>query len=190
MNVVSALEWVSRLTRAAVFAAVCVVMSMGGHVLASGTPVTARTLLVGVAAAFALAFALNRHERGPEAVILATAGAQILLHELFTRSAPIPVTHADHAHAGMPGIGMSVAHLVVAVVSGWWLYRGESAVWLMLRLWGMAPLPKLRRLLVGAVEPFTTPIGVVLIAEAKTYRGPERVQAICRRGPPALLNAR
>ncbi|MFC4015286.1 hypothetical protein ACFOY2_49300 [Nonomuraea purpurea] len=186
----SALERVSRLTRAAVFAAVCVVMSAGGHVLAGGTPVTVWTLFVGMVAAFALAYALNRHERGPEIVVTATAGAQLLLHELYTRSVSVSITQADHVHAGTNGVGMSVAHLVVAVMSGWWLYRGESAFWLMVRLWGMAPLPKLRRLLVGAVEPFTPPIRVVLAAEAKTYRGPELVRAIPRRGPPALLNAR
>ncbi|WP_188190425.1 hypothetical protein [Nonomuraea sp. SYSU D8015] len=183
----SALEGISRLARAAVFATVCVVMSAGGHVLAGSAPVAAPALVVAVAAAFALAFALNRHERGPEVVITATAGAQILLHELFSRSDP--VAHADHTHAGTPGVGMFVAHLVVAVVTGWWLHRGESAFWLMVRLWGMGPLPKLRRLLVGVIEPFTPRLRVALVAEAMGYRSPELDPMIRRRGPPALLNA-
>ncbi|MER6946754.1 hypothetical protein ABT294_22240 [Nonomuraea sp. NPDC000554] len=186
----SALERVSRLARAAVFAAVCVVMSAGGHALAGGAPVTAPTLFAGVVAAFVLAFVLSGRERGPEVIIGVTAGAQILLHELFSRTAPISVASAEHTHGGTPGVGMTVAHLVVAVLSGWWLHRGESAFWLMVRLWGMAPLPKLRRLLVGAVESSTPPVQVVLVTEAKAYRGPELVRAIRRRGPPMLLNVR
>ncbi|MEU0569223.1 MFS transporter [Nonomuraea sp. NPDC005983] len=184
----SALERVSRLARAAVFAAVCVVVSAGGHVLAGGAPVTVPTLFSALLTAFGLGFMLSGRERGPEVIIGVTAGAQLLLHELFTRSASASVMYADHAHGGTPGVGMTVAHLVVAVVSGWWLHRGESAFWLMVRLWGLAPLPKLRRLLVGAVEPLTTPVGVVLVAEAKVHRGPEPVRAIRRRGPPALLS--
>lgn len=186
-----AVEQASRLARAAVFAAVCVVMSAGGHTLANGAPVAAQTLLAGAIAAFALGFSLNRYERGPEVVVTVTAGAQITLHELFTRSAPGSMAHADQTHAGIPGVGMFVAHLLVAVVTGWWLYRGESAVWLMLRLWGMAPLPKLRRLLVGLVGPFTPPVRVVLVAaEAKAYRSPDLARAIRLRGPPALVTAR
>ncbi|MEO3888886.1 MFS transporter [Nonomuraea sp. B5E05] len=184
-----AVERVSRLARAAVFAAVCVVMSAGGHVLAGGAPVAVPTLLFGVLGTFVLAFVLSGRERGPEAVVAATAVAQILLHELFTRSATGTVAYAEHVHAGTPGAGMTVAHLVIAVLSGWWLYRGESAFWLMVRLWGMAPLPKLRRLLVGAVEPFAKPVRVLLMAEARIPRGPELVRAVRRRGPPVASPA-
>jgi hypothetical protein len=183
---VSALERVSCLARAVVFATVCVVMSAGGHVLAGGAAVTAPALLIGVAGAFVLAAVLSGRERGPEVIIGATAAAQILLHELFATSAPPSALQTDHVHGGMPGVGMTVAHLVLAVVSGWWLYRGESAFWLMVRLWGMAPLPKLRRLLVGAIEPLTVPVRVVFLAEPETRRGPEFVRAIQWRGPPAL----
>ncbi|MET7460442.1 hypothetical protein [Nonomuraea sp. NPDC005501] len=108
----SALERVSRLARAAVFAAVCVVVSAGGHSLAGGAPVAAPTLFLGVVAAFVLAFVLSGRERGPEVVIGVTAGAQTLLHELFSRSAPVAVVHADHVHGESPGAGMTVAHLV------------------------------------------------------------------------------
>ncbi|MFF0767270.1 MFS transporter [Nonomuraea wenchangensis] len=188
MSAVFALERVSRLARAAVFAAVCVVMSAGGHVLAGGVPVAVPTLSIGVLGAFALAFVLNGRQRGPETVVAATAAAQILLHELFTRSAGVTVAAAEHVHTGTPGAGMTMAHLVVAVMSGWWLYRGESAFWLMVRLWGMAPLPKLRRSPAGVVEPFATPAGVVLAAEERTYRGPELVRAIRRRGPPVAAH--
>ena len=31
---------------------------------------------------------------------------------------------------------MTLAHLVVALGTGWWLHRGESALWLMIRLYG------------------------------------------------------
>ncbi|MEV5889127.1 hypothetical protein [Nonomuraea fuscirosea] len=180
----SALVRASRLARAAVFATVCVVMSAGGHVLAGGAQVAVPTLLIGVLGAFVLAFVLSGRERGPEVIVAASAAAQILLHELFTRSAADTVACAEHAHAGTPGAGMTVAHLVIAVLSGWWLYRRENAFWLMVRLWGMAPLPKLRRLLVGVVEPFAAPVRVVLVAEPRMPRGPELVRAVRWRGPP------
>ncbi|MFC7586597.1 hypothetical protein ACFQYP_24800 [Nonomuraea antimicrobica] len=86
----SALGRVSRLARAAVFAAVCVVVSAAGHVLAGGAPVAVAALCAGVVAAFVPAFALGARERGPEVVVGVTAGVQILLHELFARSAPCP----------------------------------------------------------------------------------------------------
>jgi hypothetical protein len=187
---VSALERVSRLARAAVFATVCGVMSAGGHVLAGGEPVTVPALSAGVLAAFVLAFALCGRERGPDVIIGAAVGAQILLHELFSRAAPVSVASADHGHWSTPDAGMTIVHLVVAGLCGWWLYRGESAFWSMVRLWGTAPLPKLRRLLVGVVEPTTAPVQVVLVAETKTYRGPELVRAIRRRGPPMPLSVR
>ena len=33
---------------------------------------------------------------------------------------------------------MTPAHLVVGVLTGWWLHRGEQAFWLVLRLWGIS----------------------------------------------------
>ncbi|MCC5582017.1 hypothetical protein IMZ11_41100 [Microtetraspora sp. AC03309] len=171
-----------RLPRATVFAAVCVGVSAGGHVLAGGGPVPPDVMALGALGALALAYALNGRERGPEVVLTATIGAQVLLHELFALSAPVtsavseisdvsttsempptqamqamPVALSDAGHGGHPGLGMSLAHLVLAVSTGWWLYRGESAVWLMLRLWGAAPLAVLRWIRAASTGTFAPP---------------------------------
>lgn len=50
---------------------------------------------------------------------------------------PGPDPAVEHGHFGL---GMVLIHLVVGVLTGWWLYRGERALWLMLRLWGMPQL--------------------------------------------------
>ncbi|GAA5056940.1 hypothetical protein HNP84_007141 [Thermocatellispora tengchongensis] len=185
----SAVEQAMRLARAAVFATVCVVASAGGHSFAGGMPVAMPALLAGAAVTFALALLLARRERGPEAVLAATTAAQFALHELFTRSAPMPVAATGHEHGGTPGLGMTIAHLTVALVTGWWLYRGESTVWLMLRLWGMPPLA-VAWLLLAAPVRVRVPARIVTPAEARPYRPPVLAAAVYRRGPPPPVPAR
>jgi hypothetical protein len=138
-----------RLARATVFAAACAAVSAAGHVLAGGAAIPPGVLAAGALGALALAYALNGRERGPHMVLGATIGAQLALHELFTRAAPghLPMPPHDamppHGHFDP---GMPLAHLAVAALTGWWLHRGESACWLMLRLWGAPGLPVPRRL--------------------------------------------
>ncbi|NUR84947.1 MAG: MFS transporter [Nonomuraea sp.] len=117
-----------RLARATVFAVACVAVTAAGHLLAGGAALPLGVLAAGLLAALTLAYALNGRERGPEVVLAATAAAQLGLHQLF--SAPAPEMAHDHLNLGMP-----LAHLTVALLTGWWLHRGESACWLMLRLW-------------------------------------------------------
>ncbi|MDF5756989.1 MFS transporter [Spongiactinospora sp. TRM90649] len=184
--------WLSstRLARAAVFAAVCVVVSMAGHAFAGGGIVTFPLLAVGAAGAFTLAWAMGRRERGPGVVLAATVGAQVVLHELFDRSPgapdgpPLVVFDTGHGH---PGGGMTLAHLVVALLTGWWLYRGESALWLMARLWRM-PLPAVPR---GAFAPVRVPPvrQAVPAAAPPPSVTPEVTAPIHRRGPPMLRRA-
>ncbi|MYT81427.1 MULTISPECIES: hypothetical protein [unclassified Streptomyces] len=81
-----------RLMRAAVFTAVCVVLSAAGHALAAGAPVPAWTLLAGFLGVLAVATALAGRERSLPSIAGALAGGQILLHVLF----------AYGSHAGAP----------------------------------------------------------------------------------------
>ncbi|MFC7640415.1 hypothetical protein ACFQX6_04830 [Streptosporangium lutulentum] len=118
-----------------------------------GGPVPPRLVALGAAIAFCVAYALNGRERGADVVLAATVGAQILLHELFGRAAPAPhlTVAADHAH---PGWGMAAVHLVVALGTGWWLHRGESALWFMIRLYGgRMPVIRLRLACAAEVTP-------------------------------------
>ncbi|GAA3067828.1 MFS transporter [Streptosporangium carneum] len=177
-----------RLPRALVFATLCLVVSGGGHALAGGGLVPAHLGVLGGLFAFCLAYALNGRERGLEVVLAATVGAQALLHELFTRAAPPPhlASSPDHGH---PGPGMTVAHLAVAALTGWWLHRGESALWLMIRLYGMR-MPVVRLLVVVLAE---TPRPVwqgAQAADVRPYGGWEISPVLRRRGPPAPEPAR
>ncbi|SDI42016.1 hypothetical protein [Nonomuraea jiangxiensis] len=125
-----------RLSRAVVFAAVCGAVSAGGHALAGGGPVPFGVYLAGVLGAFGLACLIDGRERGPAAVLAATVGAQMVLHQLFERVAPGAAGDPGHAH---PAFGMALAHLTVAALTAWWLHRGERALWLVLRLYATPP---------------------------------------------------
>ncbi|GGV49397.1 hypothetical protein GCM10010277_43210 [Streptomyces longisporoflavus] len=72
-----------RLLRAAVFAVLCVVLSAGGHVLASCAAVPLWTLGVGFAAVLAVAAPLAGRERSLPGIAAALAAGQVGLHALF-----------------------------------------------------------------------------------------------------------
>lgn len=169
-----------RLPRALVFATLCLVVSGGGHALAGGGAVPPYVAILGGMVALCLGYALNGRERGPEVVLPASVGAQVLLHELFSRAAPAPypVIPLTHGHARP---GMTAVHLAAALLTGWWLWRGESALWLMIRLYG-ARLPALPLL----VTPGTPPAVAVLVPSVRAV--PHESGRACpvprRRGPP------
>ncbi|MFD7439814.1 hypothetical protein [Streptomyces sp. NPDC059909] len=72
-----------RLLRAAVFAAVCVVLSALGHVLARCATVPWWTLLAGFVIVFAVTSPLAGRERAMPVIATALAGGQLALHTLF-----------------------------------------------------------------------------------------------------------
>ncbi|WP_419996444.1 hypothetical protein [Streptomyces boninensis] len=72
-----------RLTRAAVFTAVCIALSAGGHVLASGTAVPLWTLGLAAAAVFAVATACAGRERSLPGIAALLAIGQLGLHCLY-----------------------------------------------------------------------------------------------------------
>ncbi|MFF8786548.1 hypothetical protein [Streptomyces sp. NPDC015125] len=72
-----------RLLRAAVFTAVCVVLSAGGHIAASCATVPLWTLGVAAAVVFAVAAPLAGRERSLPGIAAALAVGQLALHALF-----------------------------------------------------------------------------------------------------------
>jgi len=72
-----------RMLRAAVFAAVCVVLAAAGHVLASSTTVPLWTLGAGFLAVFAVAAPLAGRERAMPGIAAVLATGQTVLHTLF-----------------------------------------------------------------------------------------------------------
>ncbi|MET9557872.1 hypothetical protein [Streptomyces sp. NPDC006645] len=75
-----------RLLRAAVFTAVCVVLSGTGHVIAACQAVPWWTLVVGFGGVFAVAAPLAGRARSLPAIALALTGGQLALHTLFGMS--------------------------------------------------------------------------------------------------------
>ncbi|MGI5488396.1 hypothetical protein [Microtetraspora malaysiensis] len=145
-----------RLPRAVVLAVVCVVVSAVAYALAGGT---------------------FPPELFPPALAVEIGSAVGGLP-------PVPPPLAGAGHAGHLSVGMSLAHLVLAVTTGWWLYRGERAVRLMLRLWSAAPLGVLRWIRALSAGVFAPPACPVPPSEPGPYVGREVEAAIHRRGPP------
>ncbi|MEE1807573.1 hypothetical protein [Streptomyces sp. BE133] len=76
--------WCSRTIRAAVFAAVCVLLAALGHVMMSGSSVPAWALAAGVAVTGAVGWCLAGRERGLPMVVAVVVAAQTALHWAFS----------------------------------------------------------------------------------------------------------
>ncbi|WP_449066173.1 MFS transporter, partial [Planomonospora algeriensis] len=125
-----------RLIRAAVFSAVCVTLAALGHVAAGGSGPEAWTLAAGASAVACLSVSLAGRERSAGTVTAVLTGAQLGLHELFALDGgPAAASLAGHLHdRGLgEGLGMLLAHLTATLITGWWLARGETALWALLR---------------------------------------------------------
>jgi hypothetical protein len=145
-----------RSLRAAVFAAVCVLLAAAGHGLAMGDMPPLWADAAGFAAVFVLGRALAGRERGlPEigvGMLLTQAGLH-LGFDVARAVAPAPAQTMNMAPVRMHGQAMTgmagmvqqhphvhvltahatVAHVVAALVASWWLRRGEAALWSLLR---------------------------------------------------------
>ncbi|MFJ1968877.1 hypothetical protein ACIO93_09415 [Streptomyces sp. NPDC087903] len=80
--------WGSRTVRAAVFAAVCVLLAALGHVLMSGRHVPAWAMAVGLAATAGAGWCLAGRERGLPVVVVVVVAAQTALHSAFSLAQP------------------------------------------------------------------------------------------------------
>ncbi|WP_330460769.1 hypothetical protein OIB37_30165 [Streptomyces sp. NBC_00820] len=201
--------------RAAVFAAVCVLLAAAGHGLAMG--VMPRPGVDGVAflAVFGLGWLLGGRERslpGIGAVMLATQGA---LHAAFDAARPgaphapvrmntmrmadthghvmhghamdaMHVTPAGTAHVHALAAHATVAHLLAALIASWWLRRGEAALWGLLRRAG-ALLPGLAAWWGDVPLPVSRPAPLRFPADADLPRRLPLRHGVSRRGPPAPI---
>ncbi|MFK8906691.1 hypothetical protein [Streptomyces sp. YS-3] len=94
--------------RAAMFAALCVLLTALGHALMSQAPVPWWALGCGLAATGATAWALAGRERGFASVVAVAVGAQAGLHELFSWAQTTARPAAQPMD--MPMAGMPMAH--------------------------------------------------------------------------------
>ncbi|MFD1663074.1 hypothetical protein ACFSL4_34120 [Streptomyces caeni] len=202
--------WCARTIRAAMFAAVCVLLAALGHVLMSGSHVPWWTLAAGLGMTGTVGWALAGRERGLPLVVSVAVAAQAVLHSAFSlgQSADTAtgsmrhdmgamdmgsmdmgslgsLVHLGHSMGGSSSSGMLAAHLLAALLSGLWLAYGERAVFRILRAvagWLAAPL----RLLLALPVPAHRPRPRVRCRRAA--RAPRLlllVHSIISRGPPA-----
>ncbi|MFE2280694.1 hypothetical protein ACFXAE_26410 [Streptomyces sp. NPDC059454] len=201
--------WGARTVRAAVFAAVCVVLAALGHVMMSGDHVPLWTLAAGWTVTGTLGWGLAGRERGLPLVTAVAVAAQTVLHSAFSlvspaadavdmggmshgmHSMPVPTgtsagTEGHMAPSGHSSAGMLAAHLLAALLCGLWLGYGERAVFRVLRAvggWLAAPM----RLLFPAPVPSRRP-SLRARRRRRSHRAPRLlllVHAITSRGPPA-----
>ncbi|MFE1313884.1 hypothetical protein [Streptomyces sp. NPDC058755] len=206
--------WCSRTVRAAVFAAVCVLLAALGHVMMSGQHVPGWALAAGLAVTGGAGWSLAGRERGLPLIVTVVVAAQTALHEAFSfaQSAsadtasmdmgPMPMASMDMGsmgHMDMRGMehmghsmgggsssfGMLAAHLLAALLCGLWLAYGERAAFRILRA-AAARLAAPLRLLLALPD---TPVRPRLrVRRRRSRRAPRLlllVHSIISRGPPA-----
>ncbi|MFE1311178.1 hypothetical protein [Streptomyces sp. NPDC058755] len=202
-----------RSLRAAVFAAVCVLLAAAGHGLATGDMPPVWADGAGFLGVFLTGWLLCGRERslmGIGAVMLST---QAGLHTAFDAAhahavasahgmrtaldghavAVMGHTHsvsglatAAAAHAHTMSTPATAAHLLAALIASWWLRRGEAALWALLRR-AVAFVPGLVAWWRDA--PLPAPAGRILCLPAgpEPSRRPTLRHAVSRRGPPAPI---
>lgn len=117
-----------RLARSAVFAAVCVLLTCFGHVLAGGEPVGVAPPAAAFAGVLAVAHLLAGHERSLVTILAGLVGGQFALHALLASGGSHHVLQHPVA-PGEGGAGMTLGHLGAALAAAWWLRRGERSCW-------------------------------------------------------------
>ena len=122
--------------RAAAFTTVCVAVTAVGHAVEAGRPVRPLALCVALPVVFAAALGAGARERSATAIFGGMLSSQIVVHLLFTELDPDPAgtaTMGGHPATTCPGAGMLALHLGLAVLTAWWLRRGEVACFRLLR---------------------------------------------------------
>ncbi|WP_033324199.1 hypothetical protein [Actinomadura atramentaria] len=189
----------TRAARAVVFATVCVALAASGHAAAGGDAPPLRALTTGFGGALLLALALAGRERSLPTIAGVLVGGQYALHCVFSGAAaggmlghhpapvaaPVPMDHDTRP-------SMTLAHLAAALVSAWWLRRGERAVWgLARRAAGAARPARLLGVLAAVLEaisarlaPPPSPWAVLDVLPPRAVS--ELRHDVVRRGPPAV----
>ncbi|MET9570050.1 hypothetical protein ACFYNW_08230 [Streptomyces virginiae] len=198
-----------RATRAAMFAAVCVVLGAVGHSYMSGKDIPFFGLLGAFAVTFGLARLAAGRRRGPVGIAAAVLAVQGVLHLVFsgshaagTATGPGAVQHhhdmsaadAGLTAAGAPGVaGMIAAHVLAGLLCAAWLARGEAAVFRLARVLGAVALHAARPL-ARAIDLLRARVAAVPAPpaspaphphrRARRLRGAVHAHAVVRRGPP------
>lgn len=166
-----------RLARSALFAAVCVALAALAHWFAGGTLPDPGQLALGAGVVTAGTAVAAGREREPVLIALLLGSAQLLLHGLFAwHTAPASM---PPGHGLASDVEMELCHLTAMLLTGWWVAKGETALWSVLRRLAvrvvlfLAPCP---------VRPPAPPTPAY-VAPGIPYESVLR-HAVVRRGPP------
>ncbi|MFI8232946.1 hypothetical protein ACIGDI_29375 [Streptomyces sp. NPDC085900] len=107
--------WCARTSRAAVFAAVCVLLAALAHELMSGGRVPGWALAAGAAATGAAGWCLAGRERGPALIVPVVVGAQAVLHSAFSYARSATPESGGHAADYVAAMHMSGGNSAVSV---------------------------------------------------------------------------
>ncbi|WP_030314024.1 hypothetical protein [Streptomyces sp. NRRL B-3229] len=204
-----------RSLRAAVFAALCVLLAAGGHALATGMTPPVWAQAAGFLPVFAAGWLLGGRERSLGAIGAATLTSQAALHLAFGTAGSHPTAaqqgmgmshmvmpHTVRAHMAVHGMRMihtttppphavtphaTAAHLSAALLLTWWLRRGEAALWSLLRR-SVALVPGLAAWWQGYGEPAAPdPASPAPAHGTRTPRPLLLHHTVHRRGPPTTI---
>jgi hypothetical protein len=196
--------------RAAVFAAVCMLLATAGHALSSGSAPPAAAVLAGGALVWLAARRVTGSQRSLRAIVPAVGAAQFGLHLLFTYTARSLAAaalaesgaHAGHHHPAPSATGhglwmtvaMVAAHAAAGLAAAWWLRRGEATAWaLAAALSARAAAPF--HALAAALRALVAPEPSRGVAAIPAFGPPSRLDgavlrhSLSRRGPPVALAA-
>jgi hypothetical protein len=199
-----------RASRAALFTALCVMLSAASHVLLSGVALPVPAVAATGLAVFALAYALAGRERRFGQIAALLVPLELAADAVFSTGQRTcygpdghPVAGALSALCGGGGVGgatgpvtgpgaapwlLLAAHLAVGLLAAAWLRRGEAALG---RLLGAAAALAFRPLLralagpVAAVRPGSVRVRAVRHARVPAAR--PLLHSVVRRGPPLGL---
>ncbi|MCX4814459.1 hypothetical protein OG601_28080 [Streptomyces sp. NBC_01239] len=201
--------WGVRTVRAAMFAAVCVVLAALGHVLMSGRHVPGWALAAGLAATALAGWTLADRERGLPLVVTLVVATQAALHSAFSLAQPttgqspamdmgsadmgsmhmgamdsMDMGHMSATTTDPSSTGMLAAHLLAALLCGLWLAHGERAAFRVLRAVATRLAAPLRLLLALPAPPHRPRLRP---RRPRSERAPRLLllgHAITSRGPP------
>jgi hypothetical protein len=195
----------ARPARAGVFTVFCTGMSVYGHAHISHDAVPLPGVVIGALLVFGMAWAATARECGYRTILAWMLWGQLALHvalsathTLFLGGGAVQ-SYYHHAlgaaHPGhVPGMpppsasedsapAMLAFHLVAAMISAWWLRRGEAAAFALVQSLGGVLVPRLLlrpRPLVGIAAPRPTrpapidvpPLHDTLLPRVRMLRGP------------------
>lgn len=199
-----------RALRAALFTALCVLLSTASQVLLSGRPLPLPTVAAATAAVFALAYALAGRERRYWPIAALLIPLELAVGALLTTGQDTCYDPTGHplpgaltlicgggsmgsplAHTVAPGTApwlLLAGHLAVGLLAAAWLSRGEAALGRLLRATAAVAFRPLL-LAVAALTPADRSQGARLgpVHHTRAARPrPPLLHSVIRRGPPSL----